>query len=187
MEQLEQLRHMRDEARKRISATADYKLATSLDALIADLEEVLGASSSEEGESAEGKDDADADAEIAPEAVVAVSTEEAATEEAPAEAVVEEVEETVDETVEEAKSEEDDVSDLSRALAEQLEQETATMSQSARTDEESLAPPAPANGSSSSHDESEDDSEEDALIRAMRELDEDLANADLADEAKTAK
>ncbi len=174
MEQLEQLKHMRDEARKRIAATADYKLATSLDSLIADLEEVLGVPS-DDGEGAEGTDDAEADIEPA-----------AASEETTTEVVVE----VAEETVEEAKSE-DDVSDLSRALAQQLENETATMSKAATADDEPLIPPAaPTNGSSAhseNEDAAEDGEEEDALIRAMRELDEDLANADLGDDAKGAK
>jgi len=43
MEQIKQLKAMRDAARARIAATADYKLMTSLDALITDLEKAFGA------------------------------------------------------------------------------------------------------------------------------------------------
>jgi len=42
MEQIKQLRQMRDAARARIEATPDYKLMTSLDALITDLEKAFG-------------------------------------------------------------------------------------------------------------------------------------------------
>jgi hypothetical protein len=42
MEQIKQLKEMRDAAKARIEATPDYKLMTSLDALIADLEKAFG-------------------------------------------------------------------------------------------------------------------------------------------------
>jgi hypothetical protein len=55
VEQIEQLKTIRDAARARIEASADYKLVTSLGRLIAELEEVMGVTSeSGAGDDAEG-------------------------------------------------------------------------------------------------------------------------------------
>ena len=169
MEQLEQLRTMRDEARLRIAATADYKLATSLDALIADLEKVLGIEA-KENEETDGISE-----EIDPEPLssTSVQREEVETDEASSE----------DET-------EGGVSDLTQALADQLERETQSTHRSSAADEgdgdEDYSHATSGNGSTDV-DEPEELNEEDALIRAMRELDEDLAQADLGGRAERSK
>ena len=65
MEQIEQLKAMRDAAKVRIEATPDYKLMHSLTALIDDLEEALGLSQQDDGaaeaESAADEDEASAE------------------------------------------------------------------------------------------------------------------------------
>lgn len=66
MEQIDQLRDMRDAAKARIEATPDFKLMHSLTALIDDLEEALGLTQSADGAEAgedAGEDGAAADAE----------------------------------------------------------------------------------------------------------------------------
>jgi len=57
METIEQLREMRDAARRRVEAMPDYKLMTKLSTLIAELEEMFGVA----GETASGEDPAEED------------------------------------------------------------------------------------------------------------------------------
>lgn len=175
MEQLEQLRTMRDEARLRIAATADYKLATSLDALIADLEKVLGIDAKDNEET----DDVSEDVEPEPLSSASVQHEEGEADETPSE-----------------DDKDAGVSDLTQALAEQLERETQSPHKSLAADDDvadegddgdEANPHATSGNGSTDVDEPEDLSEEDALIRAMRELDEDLARADLGGRTERSK
>lgn len=233
MEQLDQLKVMRDEARKRIAATADYKLATSLDALIADLESMLGIpSEDDDGEKPDESGDDEpvrayerSDSDVNPVAAAfadfqtseedvaeAAADIEAASEEddqgekadadEPDEGLIddpkaglngsghghEELQSADDadaeaETVEEESAEETGASigvedDFQQAL-EDLARSTATAPYASKAEEESLE--------DNADDESSDDdalSEDEAIVRAMQALDEDLANVNLDDAAE---
>lgn len=243
MEQLDQLKVMRDEARQRIAATADYKLATSLEALIADLEEMLGVSNkSDEEETTEdsgdeeparsqdtGDESTDAnpiaaafadfqtsDKEVADAAaeIEAAAEREAERESGHEEEVIEKLESELaddiasglngsgtgheeaahafDETASEAlqdhqptESEEEapiGVEDDFQQALEDLARSTATAPYDADADESS-------DDEASQPDETsaEELSEDEAIVRAMQALDEDLANVDLDVEAGDSK
>lgn len=242
MEQLDQLKVMRDEARQRIAATADYKLATSLEALIADLEEMLGVSNksdeeettedSGDEEPARSQDTADestdanpiaaafadfqtSDKEVADAAaeIEAAAEREAERESGHEEEVIEKLESELaddiasglngsgtgheeahafDETTSEVsqdhqptESEEEapiGVEDDFQQALEDLARSTATAPYDADADESS-------DDETSQPDEisAEELSEDEAIVRAMQALDEDLANVDLDVEAGDSK
>jgi hypothetical protein len=197
MEQIKQLKTMRDEARTRIEATADYKLATSLDALITDLEKALGldGDDSDAGDDEESAGHADAIAEpVQPAADVMSDTDYSSTSEISASQednspvaevntrttsmlgsganAVDRIGDMAGEISSQDDSSQDDgdvMSELTRMISGQSE--SHTVNGATHYDDS-------ANLSVSSQ-KGDEWSEEDAILKAMEALDEDLANTDL--------
>lgn len=186
MEQIKQLRQMRDEAQARIEALPDYKLVTSLDVLIADLEEAFG-SPDDSGEAEdEPSEPAASVTEVAP-------PEEEETIEAETAARDDEAEE---ESEQSAAAEEEAAESGASAEPEALAEPEEPAAPEAAADPVSIfdrirdpakqADDEPAarfgtNGANGGGDHAEvtpEDEEADAISRAIEELDADLAKTE---------
>ncbi|MEZ5872299.1 MAG: hypothetical protein R3D32_10685 [Nitratireductor sp.] len=176
MEQVEQLKAMRDAAKARIEALPDYRLMNSLTTLISELEEAFGlvpaqdAASAETGEEAsasEAEDDLGSEPHAEPEGEAAEPAEVETVEPFEMAAQPDIVEETGPEAGLEMPAEDDEIgeidfSDLEAEIiggGEELS-ETTAVELTAEVDESG-------------------DSEDDAIRRAMQELEADLESVKL--------
>lgn len=189
MEQIKQLRQMRDEAQARIEALPDYRLVTSLDALIADLEEAFGSDegtgeAEEEPSSpvslAADPDDAvevEEPLEIEPpveEPAIETNTGVLGAEESAAESEIppsadEELEAAVEEAVEDAPPAED--ADLVSIFDRGSDPDEADIAKALNFGQQ-------ANGSGEDAEATPEDEEADAISKAIAELDADLAKTE---------
>lgn len=155
MDQVNQLKTMRDDAWSRIKSTPDYKLATSLDALITDLEAALSGEAGKSESSLSGDDEeSDPTSEKKAELHAAGSNGSSGGSET------------------ESESDDDVMSELTQMIHAGLggddgKPETA----------EAEAEPADEVAAEPREDESDEEAlEQDAILRAMKALDEDLSN-----------
>lgn len=193
MEQVDQLKTMRDDAWMRIKATPDYKLATSLDALIADLEEALGvastSSSVEEEEEATDSDGTDGDGGDSAAPVESVISPPTNTVEASAPEPTE-PETSVAESSEEASYAEESDEDVMSELTQMIHAGLSDQPQ-AEAEEQGMNPAQADEADSDAGEQSADDEEsveQEAILAAMKALDEDLSKSgiglDEKDEAR---
>lgn len=158
MDQVNQLKTMRDDAWARIRAMPDYKLATSLDSLISDLESALVGKSSKSGKSDSDKEESESASDDAVEpSSVGAATFKGATEADKAEKAAEEIEDDV-------------MSELTQMIhagigADAAEEAGAVTAESAEDDSGKNVKLADVEAI-----------EQDAILRAMKALDEDLSS-----------
>lgn len=162
MDQVNQLKSMRDEAWVRVKATPDYKLATSLDSLISDLESALGGDagkSSVRAKAEPSQDEPEPSQEEVVETAPAAESANGASAQEKAEA--------------EARQIEDDVmSELTQMIHAGIGGDAAEETEAAVDDEPAQEKP----GKGDSKSEDAEAIEQDAILRAMKALDEDLSS-----------
>ncbi|MCB1450035.1 MAG: hypothetical protein KDJ67_07935 [Nitratireductor sp.] len=169
MEQVEQLKAMRDAAKARIEALPDYRLMSSLTTLINELEEAFGLAPVAENAGEETSEEASAsDADDGLAAIPEELTDEPAIEE-PEEPAMEE---TVDVAPQEPEPDASDAGDEEIAGIDFSTLEAEITGDGAETTE-------PETTASAQQENSAEDDEDEAIRRAMQELEADLESVKL--------